>query len=295
MKTASRILGSALFARGFEVQDAPRYGAERRGAPIFAYVRADRSAIRERGVIRVPDLVVVADETLFAVAAAGVLEGTGPRSALLLCSDEPAATWRERLRLAGPLATLPAPAGDLPLVGAACAAGAARCLGLVPREALEGALREELAELPAPVVEANLARARAAWEALADHEGCVLEGVPAAVGAARPGWIDLPLDEGTRAAPEVHGAATSVQVRTGLWRTMRPVIDRELCHRCSWICSTFCPDSAIEVDPDGSPRIDLEHCKGCLVCAAVCPPHAIGAVPEREAARAERRAAEQAP
>jgi Pyruvate/2-oxoacid:ferredoxin oxidoreductase gamma subunit len=43
MKTASRILGSALFAEGFEVQDAPRYGAERRGAPIFAYVRADES------------------------------------------------------------------------------------------------------------------------------------------------------------------------------------------------------------------------------------------------------------
>ena len=33
-KTASRILGSALFAEGYEVQDAPRYGAERRGAAI---------------------------------------------------------------------------------------------------------------------------------------------------------------------------------------------------------------------------------------------------------------------
>ena len=54
MKTASRILGSAFFNEGFEVQDAPRYGAERRGAPIFAYVRADRSEIRERGVILRP-------------------------------------------------------------------------------------------------------------------------------------------------------------------------------------------------------------------------------------------------
>ena len=40
MKTASRILGTAFFIQGYEVQDAPRYGAERRGAPIFAYVRA---------------------------------------------------------------------------------------------------------------------------------------------------------------------------------------------------------------------------------------------------------------
>ncbi len=44
MKTAGRILGSAFFAEGFEVQDAPRYGAERRGAPLFAYVRASRAA-----------------------------------------------------------------------------------------------------------------------------------------------------------------------------------------------------------------------------------------------------------
>ena len=46
MKTASRILGSAFFAEGYEVQDAPRYGAERRGAPIFAYVRAARAPKR---------------------------------------------------------------------------------------------------------------------------------------------------------------------------------------------------------------------------------------------------------
>ena len=59
MKTASRILGSAFFAEGFEVQDAPRYGAERRGAPIFAYVRAARYPIHERGIITRPDLATL--------------------------------------------------------------------------------------------------------------------------------------------------------------------------------------------------------------------------------------------
>ena len=39
-KTASRCLGRHSSGKGSEVQDAPRYGAERRGAPIFAYVRA---------------------------------------------------------------------------------------------------------------------------------------------------------------------------------------------------------------------------------------------------------------
>jgi pyruvate ferredoxin oxidoreductase gamma subunit len=40
IKMASRVLGTALFRSGFVVQDAPKYGAERRGAPIFSYVRA---------------------------------------------------------------------------------------------------------------------------------------------------------------------------------------------------------------------------------------------------------------
>ena len=59
------------------------------------------------------------------------------------------------------------------------------------------------------------------------------------------------------------------------------------CHRCSWICSTACPDGVVLVDAEGAPDIDYEHCKGCLVCLAQCPPHAIAALPEEEAREAE--------
>ena len=65
---------------------------------------------------------------------------------------------------------------------------------------------------------------------------------------------------------------------------MRPVIDLERCHRCHWLCSTLCPDGAIDVLADGAPQIDYDHCKGCMICVAVCPTHAIGAVPEARAA-----------
>ena len=102
-----------------------------------------------------------------------------------------------------------------------------------------------------------------------------------------PDWIDFPFEPASVSAPDVFGAATSVEVRTGLWRTLRPVVDREHCHRCHWVCTTFCPDAAIRAAPDGFPEFDYDHCKGCLVCVAVCPPHAIRAVPEREAARPE--------
>jgi pyruvate ferredoxin oxidoreductase gamma subunit len=50
------------------------------------------------------------------------------------------------------------------------------------------------------------------------------------------------------------------------------------------VCSEFCPDSAIKV-VEGKPEIDYEHCKGCMVCVAQCPPHAIAAVPEQQFAR----------
>ena len=70
-------------------------------------------------------------------------------------------------------------------------------------------------------------------------------------------------------------------VKTGAWRTMRPVVEEARCNRCWWICSTFCPDGAITVNEKNLPEIDYDHCKGCLICVAQCPPHAIEAVSER--------------
>jgi pyruvate ferredoxin oxidoreductase gamma subunit len=287
MKTAGRILGSAFFREGFEVQDAPRYGAERRGAPIFATVRAAREPIHERGAIQQPDLVIVADDTLVPIAAAGVLSGLTDRSVLLIHSDTDAATWKERLKPGGDLLVLSDPPGvplEPRLVGTFCAGAAARLLGVLPKEALEQAIREELTGVGDAVLEKNLAGALSAYEALTDHEGCIAEGEErSAASAPAAGWIELPLEEASISAPDIHGAATSLEVRTGLWRTMRPVIDHEHCRGCHWVCGSLCPDGAISVQPDGHPSIDYEHCKGCLVCVAVCAPHAIRAVPESQA------------
>jgi pyruvate ferredoxin oxidoreductase gamma subunit len=107
-----------------------------------------------------------------------------------------------------------------------------------------------------------------------------------------PDWINLPFEQAYVAAPTIHAAATSVKVKTGLWRTLRPVIDYTRCNRCWWVCSTFCPDGAITVGANGQPQIDYDHCKGCMVCVAQCPPHAIEAVSEQAAQRAERQGAE---
>ena len=290
VKTASQILSSALFLEGYEVQDAPRYGAERRGAPIFAYVRAGRAPINERGVISRPGLVVVADETLAALPAAGVLQGVDADTVILVHGDALPAAWQSGPQVPGAVLALPAPAGgtahaEMPFAGARCAGAAARLLGVVSRANFERALESELEALGAGLLEQNRAHALAAFDELAPHAGLVREGgYVSASGYAAPEWVAISLEDAAIAAPDIRAPATSAAAQTGLWRALRPVIDAALCRRCSWICGTYCPDSAIRVDKDGRPEIDYDHCKGCMVCVEVCPPHAIHAVPERQAA-----------
>lgn len=292
MKTASRILGSAFFREGFEVQDAPRYGAERRGAPIFAYVRAARVPIAERGIIRSPDLVLVADDTLVGVPAAGVTEGLDAHAVLAINSTELAETWQARLNTDAQIVLMPAfsaedPA-EAPYVGPICAGAAARLTGVIARASLESAMRDELSSLSDAVVVANLDRCLGAFDALGDAEGCVTERAdPATVDIAPPDWVTLEPEAASRSAPTIHAGATSVMVRTGLWRTMRPIVDYDRCKRCNWVCGSFCPDGAITADEKGYPQIDYDHCKGCMICLAQCPPHAIHAIPEKDAAAQE--------
>jgi len=298
IKMASRVLGTALFRAGFTVQDSPKYGAERRGAPIFSNVRADRRTINERGVINLPDLVVVADDTLLAIPAAGTLLGLARETVVLVNSFESAETWCHRLNLDSTLLILPAAEevedrAELPYIGATCAGAAACLLGVIEADVLVQALEEELVDLGPAVVAKNCESALASFDAMSGQRGIVREGkVISAQGYQKPQWIDLPFEDARISAPDIHTTANSVQIHTGLWRTLRPVIDYEHCNKCWWVCSTLCPDSAIEVHDD-IPVIDYDHCKGCMICVGVCPPHAIGSIPEYQAQQEEAAATEE--
>jgi pyruvate ferredoxin oxidoreductase gamma subunit len=142
-------------------------------------------------------------------------------------------------------------------------------------------LRAELAALGQAIVDANLDVALKAFESLAAFHGSVREGPEHPVSTSvAPAWIDLAKEPVSISAPAIRGSRTSLQTSTGAWRVTRPVIDYERCHRCVWVCSTACPDSAISAGTDGAPQIDLEHCKGCMLCVEECPWHAIRAEPE---------------
>jgi pyruvate ferredoxin oxidoreductase delta subunit len=87
------------------------------------------------------------------------------------------------------------------------------------------------------------------------------------------GWREIP------GGGLILEAGNAVQYKTGSWRSQKPVRNEEKCTHCL-ICWIYCPDSAILVENEKIKGIDLEHCKGCGICAKECPVHAIEMVKE---------------
>ena len=70
-------------------------------------------------------------------------------------------------------------------------------------------------------------------------------------------------------------AGNANDFRTGDWRSIKPVWIEEKCKQCM-LCPPVCRDSSIPVDADGKRTdFDYDHCKGCGICAEVCPFKAI--------------------
>lgn len=72
--------------------------------------------------------------------------------------------------------------------------------------------------------------------------------------------------------------------RTGSWRVERPIIDMKKCtpakkqKAACHLCWLYCPDAVVTKEIE--PKIDLEYCKGCGICAEECPTGAIAMVEE---------------
>lgn len=62
--TAAELLGRAVVEQGMFAQAFPRFGPERRGAPVSAFTRISDEPIDIRSMIYEPDAVVVLDPTL---------------------------------------------------------------------------------------------------------------------------------------------------------------------------------------------------------------------------------------
>jgi pyruvate ferredoxin oxidoreductase gamma subunit len=277
VKTASRILGTAAFLSGLHAQDSPVYGAERRGAAVAAFTRIDARPVRERGVIVDPDLIVVADETLLADPAAGVLKGAESASAVLVNTPQDGQEVKAKYQLPCAVLTADLTALTMEILGKRSALsaplGAVACAlaGVGPVEVVLGAVRDELEELGLgpEMIEKNLEVARRAHSAFTPIE------VQRRQARATRSQMHRPVyTPGVEGISVVQAPGNSAQRHTGSWRLFRPVIDLSACTRCG-ICFALCPDGAISLDANGYPVIDYDNCKGCMICSHECPIHCI--------------------
>lgn len=255
---ASQLLAEAFARAGFWVQSFPEFKAERRGAPISAFLRWDEtSPIHRRWKLRECDVLVdVSPSEPTAVALASVRPG-----GLVLLNRE------ARFAHAGPfeVARVPAsriarehgvlssegrPMGNVAMLGA--------CTALLLPDGLpflEQAIEERLgARAPANVLAARAGYARCTRQ----HR--LAGDAPVAVNGSAPA---------ARAAPRFPVSTTdSRALQTGTWSLERPLL-LEPCNACA-VCALFCPEGAI-TRSDGAMVVDYLHCKGCGICEDVCP------------------------
>jgi Pyruvate/2-oxoacid:ferredoxin oxidoreductase delta subunit len=74
------------------------------------------------------------------------------------------------------------------------------------------------------------------------------------------------------------GLATETEAKQeGIWDRERALQEAERCLSCGTCnlclqCVSFCPDASIRLDEDEAHVVvDLDHCKGCGICAYECP------------------------
>lgn len=76
-KSAAAILAAIALKHGKHIQSFPEYGAERQGAPVFAYTRISDSPIRIHSGITHPNIVAVMDSTLLSLPITKGVPDTG--------------------------------------------------------------------------------------------------------------------------------------------------------------------------------------------------------------------------
>jgi pyruvate ferredoxin oxidoreductase gamma subunit len=256
---ASQILADTFARAGFWVQSFPEFKAERRGAPISAFLRWDESApIHRRYKVRDCDVLVAIGgstpppETLARVRPGGLVvlgrETRFPAAGPFSIARVPGSAIARRQ---GVLSSEGRPMGNVAVLGA--------CVRLLlpgGLELLEQAIRARMGGL----AEANVVAAREGYRLCTRQHRVAgdppVEAAPAVAGRG-PSRPLFPVS-----------TTDSLLNHTGAWSLDRPVLTGA-CTACG-VCALFCPEGVITRSA-GSMAVDYLYCKGCGICEVVCP------------------------
>ena len=161
----SLMLARAAMLEGRSVQSFPDFGVERRGAPVYAYLRISDRPIRLRCRVYLPDHVMVLDPQL--LRQVELPPGRAGWIVVNTAADPASLGVPEPWRAAAVDATRIARAnglggGAFPIVNSPMAGAFARVTGLAGLPALLAAIRE----FAPSGTEQNVAAAQEAWRAV---------------------------------------------------------------------------------------------------------------------------------
>ncbi len=279
IKSAAHIIGTAAFLAGHYVQDQPIYGAERRGAPVTAFVRISDEPILERGHLSSPSLLAIADDSLLDDSTIELFADITDRTVILLNTGKSVQQIRSKYGISHSLvvADLSGLAdrtiGRNAMVSVALAGAISRMLGQDFND-LRQSLDLELKNIRivGEELEQNVLLAQQAFnfvEPIRISEGSIQRyDRPAAC-------IEMVYQDPKLSTCTIVSPGNTMTRRVGDWSNFKPVIDLDKCTKCM-VCFVYCPDSAITIDSESKyPIVDYGACKGCNICFTECPTKAI--------------------
>ena len=255
---ASQILADTFARAGFFVQSFPEFKAERRGAPISAFLRWDAVPIHRRYKVQDCDVLVVvspsppSDEAMRKVRPGGLVvlnrEPRFPEWGPFDVARVPASRIAQR---DGVLSSEGRPMGNIAVLGA--------CVRLLLPLGLDF-LEQAIAERMGAHAAANILAARAGYAQ------CTRQHTLAADRRA-----DRPAPKlAAPRTPPLFAVSTrdSRGNHTGTWSLDRPLLT-DKCTACG-VCALFCPEGAMAREGE-TMIVDYLYCKGCGICEVVCP------------------------
>lgn len=275
--TAAEILISAALKDGNYGLERPIIGAERRGAPISVMVRIDKKPVLITYQPKKLDVIAVFDTTLLRFINVAeelkdrgflIINGLVPpeelRSFNTICVDATFLAVKHRL-------------GSIrdPIINTGML-GAFAKLGIVSFESLLETVKEQFAD-DEKKLSKNMAMVKESFETAKIFPAAETNAPIKQSLSANSKYMELREKAKTMIESGEMLLLTSLEQsmfynKTGAWRTTgRPVLkDKSLCSKCGY-CWFYCPDVSIGETEDGYPHIDYDFCKGCGICANVCP------------------------